>query len=554
MSFCRNISQQMVMEDPLYNLTEREKKLLKDSWAEEFGNTIFPLINEDRFSVLYSDNPASRPNTPVNINVGLLMLKELFTQSDVEVMESMVFDIRYQYALHTTSYEEQPISKNSLSNFRVAIYNYNEEHGVDLMQEEIESHAQEFKKILNIEGRTSRMDSLMVSSSCKKLSRLEIIFSCVERLIKKIQELDLNILDENLKLYLEQGHRNDTIYRCKDKDIDSKMDTVISDAVKLFNLYQGSSIEETDEFKTLSRMIGEQTNSIEDEDKIELKPSKKISPESLQNPTDPDATYRFKGKGHIGYVANVVEEFNDTDRILTQYDLKQNTYSDQNFSKDTINKYGKQEEEINVIVDGAYYSEEISKEAKANNINFIPSNLIGRSTNEENKGYEKFNIDEDEHVVNSCPMGNKPTDSNFNKGVYTAHFPKDTCINCPNLANCPIKEQKKKYYFKVSETQLHRAQLMQLMETDEYKDLINKRAGIEGIPSTLRRRYNIDNLPVRGEVRSKFWFGLKIAAINCKRFIKSRFNTAKEALSSLFYNHLLEILTFQGSIIIIFTN
>lgn len=546
MSFCRNISQQMGIEDPLYKLTEREKKLLKDSWAEEFGNTIFPLINEDRFSVLYSDNPASRPNTPVNINVGLLMLKELFTQSDVEVMESMVFDIRYQYALHTTSYEEQPISKNSLSNFRVAIYKYNEEHGVDLLQEEIESHAQEFKKILNIDGRTVRMDSLMVSSSCKKLSRLEIIFSCVERLIKKIQELDVNILDENLKLYLEKGHRNDTIYRCKDKDVDSKMNTVISDAVKLFNICQGLSVEETDEFKTLSRMIGEQTNSIED--KIELKPSKEISPDSLQNPTDPDATYRFKGKGHIGYVANVIEEFNDTDRILTQYDLKQNTYSDQNFSKDTINKYDKQEEEINVIVDGSYYSEEISKEAKANNINFIPSNLMGRSTNEENKGYEKFNIDEDEHVVNSCPMGNKPTDSNFKKGIYTAHFPKDTCTNCPNLANCPIKEQKKKYYFKVSETQLHRAQLMQLMETDEYKELINMRAGIEGIPSTLRRRYNIDNLPVRGEVRSKFWFGLKIAAINCKRFIKSRLNTAKEALSSLFYNHLLEILTFQGSI------
>lgn len=546
MSFCRNISQQMGIEDPLYKLTEREKKLLKDSWAEEFGNTIFPLINEDRFSVLYSDNPASRPNTPVNINVGLLMLKELFTQSDVEVMESMVFDIRYQYALHTTSYEEQPISKNSLSNFRVAIYKYNEEHGVDLLQEEIESHAQEFKKILNIDGRTVRMDSLMVSSSCKKLSRLEIIFSCVERLIKKIQELDVNILDENLKLYLEKGHRNDTIYRCKDKDVDSKMNTVISDAVKLFNICQGLSVEETDEFKALSRMIGEQTNSIED--KIELKPSKEISPDSLQNPTDPDATYRFKGKGHIGYVANVIEEFNDTDRILTQYDLKQNTYSDQNFSKDTINKYDKQEEEINVIVDGSYYSEEISKEAKANNINFIPSNLMGRSTNEENKGYEKFNIDEDEHVVKSCPMGNKPTDSNFKKGIYTAHFPKDTCTNCPNLANCPIKEQKKKYYFKVSETQLHRAQLMQLMETDEYKELINMRAGIEGIPSTLRRRYNIDNLPVRGEVRSKFWFGLKIAAINCKRFIKSRLNTAKEALSSLFYNHLLEILTFQGSI------
>ena len=76
------------------------------------------------------------------------------------------------------------------------------------------------------------MDSLMGSSSCKKRSRLEIIYSCVERLIKKIKETNLDILDDNLKVYLEEGNRNDTIYRCKDKDIDSKMDIVISDSEK----------------------------------------------------------------------------------------------------------------------------------------------------------------------------------------------------------------------------------------------------------------------------------------------------------------------------------
>ena len=546
MSFCHNISQQMFIEDPLYKLTEREQKFLKNSWAEEFSNTIFPLINEDRFSVLYSSNPASRPNTPVNVILGILMLKEIFCQSDDEAMQSLMFDIRYQYALHTTSFKEQPISKNSLSNFRVAIYKYNEEHGVDLIQEEIESHAREFKKMLNIDGRTVRMDSLMVSSSCKKLSRLEIIYSCVQRLINKIQELNIDILDNGLKVYLEEGHRNNTIYRCKDKDIDSKMNTVITDAVKLFYLYQGQTIEETEEFKTLSRMIGEQTQN--SGDVLELKPSKEIDSESLQNPTDLDATYRFKGKGHIGYVANVVEEFDDDNKIITQYDLKQNTYSDQNFSQNTIDKFGKQEEEVNILVDGAYYSEELANNAKENNINFIPTNLVGRTTKDENMGYENFDIDEKEHMVKACPIGIEPIDSKFEKGVYSAHFQKDKCINCPNLANCPIKEQKKKYYFKVSETQLHRAKLMNIMKTEEYFELANKRAGIEGIPSTLRRRYKIDNLPVRGQVRSKFWLGLKISAINCKRLVKGLLNTAKEVLSFSFYKHLLEIFTFQGSI------
>ena len=39
-----------------------------------------------------------------------------------------------------------------------------------------------------------------------------------------------------------------------------------------------------------------------------------------------------------------------------------------------------------------------------------------------------------------------------------------------------------------------------------------KRAGIEGLPSILRRRCKIDHLPVRGLVRSKVYLGFKISA------------------------------------------
>jgi len=216
MSFQLNNAQQMAMYDSLLSLTERERKYLNNSWAETFSKKIFPFIKEDRFKILYSDNPASRPNNPINVYFGLLILREIFNQSDEEALNSLMFDIRYQHALHTTSFQEQPVSKNSLTNFRSAVYKYNQEYGVDLIQEEIESHAKQFSKILNIEGKTVRMDSLMVSSSCKKLSRLEIIYSTVARFIKVI---DKNILPERFKPYLEESQYNDTIYRSRDKDL-----------------------------------------------------------------------------------------------------------------------------------------------------------------------------------------------------------------------------------------------------------------------------------------------------------------------------------------------
>ena len=529
MSFHLNNAQQMAINDSLLSLTERERKYLMSSWAETFSKKIFPFIAEDRFSILYSDNPASRPNNPVNVYFGLLILREIFNQSDEEALNSLMFDIRYQHALHTTSFQEQPVSKNSLTNFRAAVYRYNQEYGIDLIQQEIETQAKSFSKLLKIDGKTVRMDSLMISSSCRKLSRLEIIYSTVARLIKVIDKN--TALPEYFKPYLDESHYNDTIYRSRDKDLNTKIKKVLKDGVRLYSIYRkDKEIRRTKEFKLLSRMLKEQKRS-----------SKHISPDSLQNPTDPDATYRKKGKKkHIGYTANIVEKFDDNNRMIEGYDLQKNTYSDQKFAEDAIEKL----EDTTLLTDGAYYSEEINKKARAKGIKMVPTNLVGGGKN--NNG-DKFEIDEKKHLVKKCPSGHKPINSKFKEGSYSAHFDKKHCSSCPFRKDCPVTKQKKSYLFRVSEKTLHRSQLITRMGTSEYQELAKKRAGIEGIPSVLRRRYKIDHLPVRGEVRSKVYLGFKISAINCKRLIKGLTNRPKEGLSALLFNHLFPLFSFQGT-------
>ena len=55
----------------------------------------------------------------------------------------------------------------------------------------------------------------------------------------------------------------------------------------------------------------------------------------LQNPSDPDATYREKaGRQHRGYVANVTEASGEEGSIITDYQYEQNTYSDSQFMKE----------------------------------------------------------------------------------------------------------------------------------------------------------------------------------------------------------------------------
>ena len=130
MSFKVNSSQQISFNDSVFSLTAREKKALDNSWAKIFADEIFPNIDEERFSVLYSSK-ASRPNAPVNVIIGALIIKELFDYSDDEIVENLMLDLHLQYALHTTSFEEQPISDKTLSRFRSRCYNYETTHGID---------------------------------------------------------------------------------------------------------------------------------------------------------------------------------------------------------------------------------------------------------------------------------------------------------------------------------------------------------------------------------------------------------------------------------------
>lgn len=97
MSFAKNECQQLTLNDSTFSLTVRELRMLERSWAKQFAEKIFPQIDEEKFSVLYSDK-ASRPNTPVNVIVGGMVLQELLDLTDEEFMDSLLFDIRFQYA------------------------------------------------------------------------------------------------------------------------------------------------------------------------------------------------------------------------------------------------------------------------------------------------------------------------------------------------------------------------------------------------------------------------------------------------------------------------
>ena len=59
----------------------------------------------------------------------------------------------------------------------------------------------------------------------------------------------------------------------------------------------------------------------------------------------------------------------------------------------------------------------------------------------------------------------------------------------------------------VSWKSVGRAKQLQYMQTEEFSEYAKFRNRVEAIPSLLRRRYHVDNIPVHGKKRTRLFFG-----------------------------------------------
>jgi len=518
MSFIPNASQQISFDDSFISLTEREKKFLSRSWAQYFSDYIFPKINEDRFAVLYSDNKASRPSTPINVTFGALLLKEMRNITDDELLESMLFDIRYQYALHTTSMKEQPISDRTLSRFRAKCLEYETNTGIDLIKEEVTSLSAEMAAMMKIDGTMKRMDSMMIASNIKTLSRLELLYTCLSDVINELDRNGIEIPGE-LKHYTEKDDRNKVVYHNRSENTEDKIKQILTDCSAALSL-TGEDYESCS-YILLKRVLREQTVTIKDGSyRLRTKEDGEMDGSILQNPADPDATFRTKnGKQYRGYSANIVESVGKNGSIVTDYDLQPNTHGDSSFAKEVIESMGKQEDRTTLVCDGAYASSENKMLAEENNIDFVTTNLTGRKVNDI---YADFELSEDGKTVLKCPGGYTPKNCNYNPSSKqcVASFFRDKCEQCPFFDTCKPKLGARTARVVISATGKQRAEQQRFRSTEEFSKFTKFRNGVESIPSYLRRFHNVDHIPGRGHKRVRMFFGFKIGASNIKKFCR----------------------------------
>ena len=517
MSFKANNAeyQQMSMMDSFTGLTPRELKFLEKSWAKYFGDYIFPKINEAPFAVLYSSKD-SRPNCPVNIQVGALMLKELNGMSDDDILQALMFDVRFQYALHTTTYDEQPLSDRTLGRFRERCASYETATGKDLIGDAIKELSGQMAEMMKIDRSLKRMDSLMIASNIKKMSRLELLYTVVANMVKEVVENGVT-LPEGLEHYTDSGDRNVVIYHNRGEDTAERISKILNEA-RILKDFCEPDYDESSNYQMLLRVLQEQTVEENGEYRLRTKEDGGMDSNIVQNPSDPDATFREKaGREHRGYAANVLESSGENGSIIEDFQLEKNNYSDNAFLKDELEALGKQQDTVTIVADGAYGSSESRKLAEENNITIVNTNLTGRESEDI---AADFIFSEDGTSVLSCPAGHKPKSCSYNKttGQCAVSFHRKHCESCPFRDKCRPKESKKTFKKIVSVKSKQRAIQQRSRNTDDFKAMSHFRNGVESVPSILRRKYHVDKMPVRGLIRVRMFFAFKIGALNFNRF------------------------------------
>jgi len=476
-------------------------KRLEKSWAPAFRKLIFEKIDERRYAELYS-TVDSRPNFPVNIWVGLEILKGMFDYTDEELIDQFHFNLLTARALGQDNLGDITLSERTIYYNRERLLAYEARTGRNLLEEEFQSITDEALAKLKINTKVQRMDSSMVGSFIKQLSRLELIAKVLQNFYRDLAESEQARWKERLGEYIEEtaGH---LAYQLRRAEVEAHLQKLGS---LLFELHQGyaydAGINNLQSYQHVSRLLLEQYNIRISPERttIEVKPAQEISAASLQNPADDTATFRHKnGENYKGDLLNVTEtcEPDNPVQLLTDISVYPNLAADDVILSERIPEIKTRTGVAEMVVDGGYSGEKSEIACQQESVSLIPTEVKGRKLPADEVSLAEFHFEGPEIV--SCPEGQAPQQQiHKSASHHIVHFAKEVCAQCPRRKSCLVRCGKKCYSLIYNERQVLLSRRRQQLGETAYRIKCRLRPAVEGTVSQFKRHLRNGKLRVRG--------------------------------------------------------
>jgi hypothetical protein len=518
-------SQQPLLISHINELPARSLKLLKGSWAETFREEVFLRIREERFAVLYADCP-SRPNVPVNVMMGLEILKAGRGWSDEELYEHFIFDLQVRYALCCDNFGEGDFDLRTLYYFRQALSKYAMKAGINLVQLTFSDITDQQLKKLEIKTGMQRMDSTDIASNIADLSRLELLISVIQRLYRVLNGEDQIRFVEQFAPYIKEGAGQYT-YRIKGKaavwEHIQQVGIVLHDLLTQLK----ASYEQEGVYATARRFFEENFKLVEGQ--ALAKQNREIQAGCLQSVDDLEASYRVKGNHAFkGYVANLSETCDPANpvQLVTQASVSPNRTSDVELLKADVPVIQARMELNQLVTDGQYLGPSVDQLLRDGQVEQITTALTGTlpDRTDGKQVMADFAIDLDQKgdvTAATCPKGHVATIKKSTRGgSFLLSFDPQTCLACPlySQKKCPIQINPKQTRSVLTVPKDRAASSQRRRNFERSKELARSlRPAVEATIFQLKHKMHHSKVCVRGLFRMTHIVLCSTLALNLRR-------------------------------------
>jgi hypothetical protein len=508
--------------EPFPFLGPKRRRLIDTSWAKLFRDQILPELPVDKIFKKFHWF-MGRPTKELYAMLGVMILQQMDDFTDEETIHQYAFNLEWHYALDITdeSDQESYLCPKTLWAMRHLLTEQN------LYGVLFESVTDKLAKIFSVDMSKQRCDSVHLFSNMRHLGRIGLFCRTIKKFLVNLKRHHKDLFEalekELTDRYLSKQGEG-VFSMVKPSESMRTLERLGADLFFLIERFkENESITGMSSYQLLIRLLNEQCSVEQNKEtpgqRVLIKPNKEVPSDSLQNPSDPDASYDgHKGQGFQMQVSETYseeEEEKKTLSLITAVLVEPAHKSDTDALIPLIEatqQRGMGPEKA--LADALYGSDENCEKAKALGVEVV-SPVMGKP--QENALTLTDFMLTSEASVSRCPQGHAPVKVKHKKSKYIVVFGLETCAPCPHLKDCPVKAGKKGYYLHYDDKALRLAQRRAYEKTPEFQEEYGFRAGIEGTMSQLDRKTGLKHLRVRGLAAVSFCATLKAVGINILR-------------------------------------
>ncbi len=514
---------QQHLYDPWDSLSPKRRLLLEQDWPGLFQQHLLEELPVAELASAFRDG-FGRPTKELHTVLGALLLQQTMDLTDRETTTQLSYNIQWHFALNITEESDAAkyISEKTLWSMRQRIIEQN------LDEILFDNLADKLTKIFAVDPKNQRIDSVHIRSNMRRLGRITIFSQTTFKFLVNLKRHHRKLFDaiapELTDRYM--GKKALAAFSLvKPTESEKTLKLVSTDLFDLIEQFKDKpAVCTMHSYKLMQRVLSDHCHIDTDPDggkRLTVKKPAEVPSDSLQNPSDPDATY--SGHKGQGYHVQIMETFypgqdekekEQTLNLITHASVQTACESDANALVPAIadTKLRGLAPET-ALADTLYGSDENHQVAAAAGVKLVAPTQKGAQS----RPLSGFTFDEDGRVT-VCPAGHPPKRIRLKKNVnYNAIFDLERCKACDQSSECPVKPGKNGAYLHYNRKQQRLALRRAEEKTEAFIDTYRWRAGVEATMSQYDRLTGVKKLRVRGRKAVSYCAIMKAAGLNLLR-------------------------------------